>query len=395
MKEKRIVEAYNTIRPDSESKKRVMQKICEKENRVGQEEKKKQIWISRPAAVLLLCSLVLAGGITSLAMWNYLTPSQVAEEFEDNPISKVFSSGDVISINEKQCFKNYNVTLFGMLLGSDIEDCLQELNGEIEKDKTYCVLAIENADGSDMTNVKEKFLATPFIQGESPSKVNIFVMNGGALGCIKKGVLYKIIDCDDLSMFANRKVYMAVTEGSLPSDLHIAEGEGEKAAYIYDKKSGEVTRNEKYQGVNALFTLPFPKEKADEKKAEEILKKWLAETAQKESNETGDEELDNFQKKFRRMDAGQIQEEFTLIESAVQTVEIDESGNICYSWKAMGIGSGCDEYNVNYLLEGKDGVVVRHGAGANDKYFFTDLLKINKKNRTVTVLPYYKKYSRK
>ncbi len=41
---------------------------------------------------------------------------------------------------------------------------------------------------------------------------------------------------------------------------------------MFDEATGEITRNEGYEGVNALFLLPLDKGKADKEKAEAYLK---------------------------------------------------------------------------------------------------------------------------
>lgn len=398
MKNEKIIEAYHTIRPDEESRQRVMETIREKGSRTNNSKPR---WIARPAVAAAILVLALAGGVTSYAMWRYLTPSQVADEFENKTLAAAFETENAVSIGEKQYFKDYNVTLLGMLSGSNLSDYLPEINGEIQKEQTYCVLAIENADGSAMKDFSrdeapKEFLVSPFIQGESPLKVNIFHMNGGAVSCVKNGVLYRIVDCDELSAFADRKVYLAVVEGAMPCDLHVAEKPGEKVAYIYDKKTGEAMRNEAFDGLNALFTLPLSADKADEKRADELLKKWSRETAvsdsvaKKDESEQEDKALKMIRKYIHeRYDAKVIQKEFTLIKPAVQTVKPDKDGNFSYHWEAMGTGEESVAANVE-KFETFDSNLIVCGFGADDKMITTTLWKLNN-DGTVTIMPYYKK----
>ncbi|MPM92080.1 hypothetical protein SDC9_139214 [bioreactor metagenome] len=69
-------------------------------------------------------------------------------------------------------------------------------------------------------------------------------------------------------MFAYKGAYMAVSSSSFYDEN----------AYEYNKETGEITRNENYDGVNALFDLPLDKSKADEDGGEkyinEMLKEW-------------------------------------------------------------------------------------------------------------------------
>ena len=63
-------------------------------------------------------------------------------------------------------------------------------------------------------------------------------------------------------MFADRTLYLAVNDGTFFAP----------DAYCFDEATGEITRNEGYEGVNALFLLPLDKGKADKEKAEAYLK---------------------------------------------------------------------------------------------------------------------------
>lgn len=64
-------------------------------------------------------------------------------------------------------------------------------------------------------------------------------------------------------MFADHTIYLCVLDDPLYNSQ----------AYDYDEVTGEITRNDTYQGVNALFELPIDPSKADQKAAVEKVDK--------------------------------------------------------------------------------------------------------------------------
>lgn len=158
--------------------------------------------------------------------------------------------------------------MIGTVSGKNITDYTTEVDGVVQENQSYVVVSIEKKDGSGMpkdTSASE-FLVTPFIKGENPAKLNIYYMGGGASAFVEDGVKYCLVEMDNLEAFAKRGVYLGVLDDTFyDSD-----------AYCFDKQTGEITRNEDYEGVNALFHLPLDESKADEKAADEQLAKWKA-----------------------------------------------------------------------------------------------------------------------
>ena len=118
-------------------------------------------------------------------------------------------------------------------------------------------------------------MVSPLIQGLNPKDYNIITMNGSYFEMVEDGIQYRIAECDNVEMFADREVYLCVSDGNFYNI----------EAYQYDENSGVISRNESYQGVNALFTLPFDQEKADKQAAEEYLKTLQSELSGQEAKE--------------------------------------------------------------------------------------------------------------
>ena len=92
----------------------------------------------------------------------------------------------------------------------------------------------------------------------------------------KDGVLYELIECDDLEIFADRGVQLGIVD-SFGS---------ETAAFRMDNESGSYRKVEDYAGTIALFTLPLDTTKADPAAAEEYLKKLEEAAAGAEAADT-------------------------------------------------------------------------------------------------------------
>lgn len=287
-------------------------------------------WIKGAPAVALALVLVLGGSLSAYAAWKYMKPEQVASEFEDEKLEKAFLKEDGTDINESQSYGGYTATLLGMVSGENISKYELESDGEIQADRTYAVLAIEKEDGTpipefiDAEGDENEFLVSPLIKGENPNFINIYCMNGGATSDVKDGIMYKIVDCDNLEAFANQGVYLSVTHTTFY----------ESEAYSYDEESGEITRNEAYEGLNALFELPLDTSKADDKKAEEQLREW------KEQMEgDSEEEAEEAESEDRDWDLEMLEEDAKLIPESVQTITPDAEGCVDYSYEYEGCSS--------------------------------------------------------
>ncbi len=420
MKDQNIIEAYNSITPDEKSRERVLAMVRKTVDKTPQKTGR-QFWIPRTAAAVFVLMFVLAGTATAYAMWRYLSPSQVADKMGDKKLADSFLSEDAVQTKQKQQFKEYNVTLLGLISGKNLTSSKMEVNGEIREDRTYCVVAIEKADGSAMPDMDDTsadppaFLVSPLIQGQNPRLVNIFVMGGGAISSVENGIFYRIIDCDNLSAFADRKIYLSVAEGTFMPAVEMVPSKEtlpgndltDETAYIYYEDTGEVERNQNYSGVNALFTLPIDKSLADSDKADRLLKEWEDAASSDDKEEEGDEQteednvFDQFVKPYmtealHSRQGEKIQKEFTLIEDCVQTIKPDENGIFHYSWEKEGYGGS--EFSGNkkdffYPDELKPGSISTMGGYSSDgTNVIAELYQLNV-DGSITVRPYYKKIS--
>lgn len=247
-------------------------------------------WNKRISVAAVAAAVIIAtGSLSAYAAWKHMKPQEVAEEMEDHRLAKAFIQGDgAVEVSEVQEYGDYRVTLLGLVSGENLTDHPMMSDGEVEADRSYAVLALEKKDGSAMPEYvdrEEEFITSPFVEGVR--QANIYTMNGGKTAFLQDGVEYQIVDCDNLEIFADRTVYLALTDGSVLDD----------SAYVYDEKTGKVSRNEEYQGVNALFELPLDRTKADPQKAKELIKEWTGGTEEKDSDRDGGQAAGDVERK--------------------------------------------------------------------------------------------------
>ncbi len=270
----RIKKSYDKITPTDSNKKEILLKIqnSKKENAksngfslVGKEFYMKK---AVAAVVIALCVLSVSTGV--YATYRWLTGKQVASELGDQKLAKYFDkSEEEIKIQEQG---KYKVAFLGMVSGKNISDNLSDDTVDAQMD--YFVTAVEHKDGTPMSD-EEDVVASPFVQGVSPMEFNIYSMKEScARGIRKDGVVYLLTECQDVEIFADRKVYLAVMDGP-----NMGQG------YRMDEETGEITRNEKFEGLNVLFELALDAGKADK----EVAQKYL-DQVRKEMETTEDEQ---------------------------------------------------------------------------------------------------------
>jgi len=306
--------------PGSRLKCEIMIRAKEREQ---MEKRKFKLSLGTVAAVMMF--LFSAFGVYAGA--KYLSADKVAETFCDRLLSTAFRTEDAILVNEGQEYAGYRITLLGVVSGKGLSEYTQwDEQGQIVEDKTYIVTAIENADGtfrpdvSDDAYGEDPFYASPYIRGLSMADYNAHTLGGGYSENVIEGIQYRIMECDNIEMFAGRGLYLGVTDG----DFYQAQ------AFVMDGESGVISRNENYGGVNALFELPIPKELGDEAAVEEYLHEKAERREQCESEELDtDDVLEALYKKVKTWTL----EDFEANSKRVfeQELIIDDQGFISYA----------------------------------------------------------------
>jgi hypothetical protein len=216
---------------------------------------------------LLAAAFVIAASATALAAWHFLKPSGVVNEIGDGALRAAFAGDEAININASVASGDYIFTLPAVASGKDISDMPQYSNGELQSGRSYAVLAIQKTDGAAIDKQNpEAFFASPLIKGINPAMLNAMHMNGGYSEVVADDVLYRIVECDNAEMFADRGLYFAVCTGVFY----------DRDAFLWDERTGEVTANPDFDGASAVFDLPINPSRADPEKAARYLNDLLA-----------------------------------------------------------------------------------------------------------------------
>ena len=94
------------------------------------------------------------------------------------------------------------------------------------------------------------FTITPMVEGYPPQSVNIFSLDGNCASFLQDGRAYYVMDTEDVQMFADHTVYLAVYQGFVPS-------------YKEFSVAGDGTIAMREDVVGCMFTLPLDPALAD------------------------------------------------------------------------------------------------------------------------------------
>lgn len=204
---------------------------------------------------IIAAALCLALSVTALASWHFLSASSVADKVAPS-LSEAFANEDATKLNAVRTQNGYIVSLLGITSG----EALTESDADLNNNSTYAVVAIAKEDGTPIDSVNQSYFVSPLIQGLEAWKYNIASMSGSYSEFTEDGILYRLIECDDIQMFADRNLYLCVTDTPFY----------ENAAFVANAE-GHLSENPAYEGLNVLFDLPLDESKADPEAAEKYI----------------------------------------------------------------------------------------------------------------------------
>lgn len=355
-----------------------------KENMINYEKNKNskkssvKSWKHATAAAAAI-AVTMVSSITAYAAWRYFSAKDVAAEIADNRLAQEFEQNNWMDECETQTYGNYDITLLGIVSGDEISSHLSKTDsGEIDGDKTYMAVAIAHSDGTPMPDSsktdEEQFYVSPYIEGLDPARYNASVLGGNNTLFVSDGIQYRLLETDNIECFADRKIYMGVSEGEAYDDK----------AYVYDSVSGDISRNESYEGVNALFTLSIDSNLADQKRAAEVI-------AAMDNYEAGGEYTEILSEADRWVNSitpENIDEKATPLESSRQVLSLSEFAEYVMGEAADGAdvdaeAAVLDEYFPDGA--GMSEVMTKSAASKEDAYVETYTLN---SDDTVTILRY-------
>lgn len=323
------------------------------------------------AGIITACTLAF-GTITAAAAYHYLSTSEVAKEVNDTKLEQAFLSKDALSVNETQEYGGYRITLLGSVSGKNISQYLREDgNGNVSEDGIYTAVAIAHADGTPMPDTssddygKNPFYVSHYICGLNPASYSLMSMGGGYSEFVKNGIQYRLLEMDNIEMFADKGIYVGVSSGTFYDNN----------AYQYNETTGEITRNENYEGVNALFMLPLDKAKADPKAAEKYLKD-LEENSQTKSSEESTDPNETEQDRQKKAIVEEFMAKITPDTIDLYAEPIESTRKICvpdadetfsYSYELESGASGSVTSKIKYAIaDDRVGVCNINGYASSD-----------------------------
>ena len=315
--------------------------------RLNQEEsiimKKSKLVTSPFKAIAVAAVLVLLLCTTAMAAWMFLRSSEVAKHFGDETLSAAFDSEDAVNINATITSGDYTFTLIAVVTGEDITD-LPYYHASAQPDRTYAVLAIQRTDGTPMTSTWDEevsFMVSPLVKGTEPWVINIASMHGAYSETVVDGIVYRLIECDGVEMFADRGLYIGVC-----TDAFI-----ESTTFLYDETTGAISVNPDYDGASAIFDLPLDASLANPELAEQYLKSLYNPSNSDATGSAGDTSLGDFWEDFWEFADSIDWDNAVPVESTFQKLAVDSDGYISYSWNLDGYGSGSNKLLVDSWFE--------------------------------------------
>jgi hypothetical protein len=271
-------------------------------------------------ACAIICILVIP--TTIYAAQRLLSPKEVASEVGDNKLSEAFEE-EGIETYQTETDGAYAVTYLGYVNGKTMSDRTGS-SWELNPERTYVAAAIERIDGKEISDMDTLFVS-PIIQGLKPWVYNIASMNGSYVSTIIDGVLYRIIECDSIEMFSDKKLYLIVSDTPFYS----------VEAYDYNEETGLLKANEAYEGTNILFNMELDSNKADSEKAEAYIKQ-LEDEWNSQSETTEDS---NARQGMTEKDISEFQKEklYTDVENGIN---IKLQNDDPYGWESNGEYAG-------------------------------------------------------
>lgn len=329
------------------------------------------------ASVVAAAALAAASSLTAYAAWQYRSAAEVAEKLGDDSLSQILEQGDPgngaeaasRSSQESQPFETgvsqsyggYKAVLLGMVSGKDLSEFSRIHNGSIRSDRTYLAVAISREDGAPVEDTAEEFFVSPLVGSLNPGLNNTAGWCGSYGQYVEDGILYRLVECDNIEYFADRKLYVCVTDTAFY----------DSRLYDWDEAAGSITRNEKYQGLNALFELQVDPSKADPEKAQAFLDEMDA--LRDEPGEDLYAELPQETKEAMawadKITPQNIEQYCVRLENTVQTKAPDEEGRVAFEWLAneevSDTRGGGVEIDVDWYFKGKAGTYIE-GRGTSE-----------------------------
>lgn len=223
-------------------------------------KRKEKTVMKKPVRILVAAILIIAIiSVTAYAISGLLSAGDVAERFGYSSVADSFEQNGYAS--ESVTGKGYTVSFLGLVNGERFE------SDSVKSDCSYYVVSVAREDGLPLALSEGNPLGmSVIIEGYPAWKINTWSLNTSANGMEENGILYYLYDCENLEIFADKNVYLAVYEGFVPG-----------VSIININPDGKFGFAESYSGFRAMFKIPLDPSKANPEAANEILKEYFEE----------------------------------------------------------------------------------------------------------------------
>ncbi len=299
-------------------------KILDQVKETGHMRKK----YKRASAAAVAAAVVAATSVTAFAAWQYRSAADVADRIGDEKLAEAFTgqsaaaeedggdSGEQSLVGESQSFGGYRVTVLGLVSGEDLSEYQYKSGDELRNDRTYCAVAIQREDGMPVDAEHEDFFVSPLIGGLNPGLYNAGSFCGGYSEFTEEGILYRLLECDNIEYFADHELYLCVTDTSFY----------DSRLYDYQETDGSISRNTDYQGLNALFDLELDRTLADPVRAQALIDEINSPSADEGYEPELPQECKDAMEWAEQITPENIEQYCIRMENTVQTVTVDEEG---------------------------------------------------------------------
>ncbi len=346
----------HVLTPNEEAGDILNRKILEqvKETEIMRERKGRRV-----SAAVIVAALVAGASITAVAAWQYKSAPEIADRLGDDKLAGHFAeqmtSVDKTDKNielhdivgESQNYGGYQVTVLGLMSGEDLSKSSNVLNGSIRRDRTYCAVAIQKEDGTAVDAEKEDFFVSPLIGGLNPAHYNAASMGGSYGEFVEEGILYRLVECENITYFADHELYLSVSDTAFYDN----------SLYHYDETAGSISRNTDYAGLNALFKLELDASLADPVKAQALLDELEALRTEDKTEIERPKETEEAMEWASQLTPENLEQFCVRMENSVQTLTVDQNGfYVLQPWLVNEEvsdtrGGGGGKYNAKYMRE--------------------------------------------
>lgn len=230
-------------------------------NRIKEEDNNMIKPKKRMCVPLLAAAIIVSLSFSAFAALHFLSPAEIAKEFENDTLAEIFSAEDTRFDCQAQTSGDYTFELLGIASGKGLSKFT-----DAQEDNSYIVGAIRRTDGKALADYPGVMI-TPLISGYKPHQVNAFTLGGGRSEFISDDDMtdYFIFECDNVEVFADHTIYMAVYE-ILPDC-----GFSPSPDILDMSDDGSIKFSDSFKGAHALFEIPIDKSKANPEAAKRLL----------------------------------------------------------------------------------------------------------------------------